>query len=105
MKKRRCEREERERRRERRRGDDFRHTFLLILDHVGLGEDLELVLCHGVHWVGHVRGGGGLGRGGGGLFMSNHHKMIKAKRFKIVVFFQLKKFNCWQSRPSFVQVA
>ena len=62
MKKRRCEREERgrrergerERRRERRRGDDFRDTFPLVLDHVGLGEDLELVLCHGAHWVGHV---------------------------------------------------
>ena len=47
--------------------DDFRDTFPLVLDHVGLGEDLELVLCYGVHWVGHVRGGGGLGRGGGGL--------------------------------------
>ena len=45
MKKRRCEREERERRRERRREDDFRDTFQLVLDHVGLGEDLELVLC------------------------------------------------------------
>ena len=54
--------------------DDFGDTFPLVLDHVGLGEGLQLVLCkvhfdhvglltHPVHWDGLGRGG----RGGGGL--------------------------------------